>query len=258
MRYASSVFWTNRYAMSPEIFDRAMSDSEREILEGFLRRSPTRAKRSRRAIENAFVMWAASTLLFILCWKFLAWLTQILIHYDFGWSSPAAFWFLLLGLPACLMFAIGSTANWIKRWRDPRPLLQADMDGGRVREERFRFTEAKRFQEQEHGGLMYFLRTVDDKILVLFDHESQDLGLRGESPLTSKFQPRTQLLMVRAPNTTYVISQIFSGDIVDAGEPLELLAPPKKWPAQNSLLNMPWDQLEANFSSTEKRSLRLM
>jgi hypothetical protein len=243
--------------MSPDISNRPISDAEREKLKEFLKRIPTSSKRFGMAVANALVMWAVSILIFVMSWKLLAWLIRALLHRDFGWNSPVAFWLLCLALPVCLLLAIVSTVRWIKRWRDTRPLLLADLEGGRVLEELYQFTEAKRFQEQEHGGLMYFLRTVDDSILVLYDHESQDLGVRDENPLASAFQPRAQLTVVRAPHSAYVIEKNFSGDVIDAGEPFDLLAPPKHWPQQDSLLDLRWDELETKFSSSWKPSRRM-
>ena len=34
---------------------------------------------------------------------------------------------------------------------------------------------------------MYFLRTADDKVLTLFDYESQELGANGKDPLQVNF-----------------------------------------------------------------------
>ena len=41
----------------------------------------------------------------------------------------------------------------------------------RVHEERYVFSEAKRFQEPEHGGLIYFLRSNENEV----DRQSSDL-----------------------------------------------------------------------------------
>jgi len=136
-----------------------------------------------------------------------------------------------------------SSARWVKHWRD-REDYRADLQGGQVVEESYEFTAAKRFQEPEHGGLMYFLRTTDDKVFVLFDYESQDFGAQGEDPLKSKFQPCTELLVARTPKTGVVLNQRFSGALLDAGDPYELSIPPQSWPESETYCKFRWDELE--------------
>ena len=91
---------------------------------------------------------------------------------------------------------------------------------------------------------MYFLRTTDDKVFVLFDYESQDFGAQGEDPLKSKFQPCTELLVARTPKTGVVLNQRFSGALLDAGDPYELSIPPQSWPESETYCKFRWDELE--------------
>lgn len=225
-----------------------MSNSEREYLEGLLKSIPTGARRLKHCIENALVLLAVSLLAFVLAWALIAWLVREVLNIDFGWHSSAAMWVLAFGVPACALFATISTVRWFKGWHDSRPLLNADLAGGQVIEEHHIFNAAKRFQEQEHGGLMYFLRTTDDRVLVLFDYESQDISVDGKSPLNSSFKPHTELEIVRAPNSGFFITQHFSGSPLDAGDPYDLLIPPKQWPKSESWCDIPWDKLEETLS----------
>jgi hypothetical protein len=229
--------------------ERSMSNSERDYLEGFLKRAPTGTRRLKEGVENALVLWAVFLLVFVLAWALLAWVGSALFHFDFGWQSPVAIWVLAFGVPACAFLSFVSTVRWIKSWRDPRPMLRADLDGGLVIEEHYQFNAAKRFQEQEHGGLIYFLRTTDDKVLVLFDSESTILRKSEEDPLKSSFKPCTELVMVRAPNTGYVITKAFSGSPLDAGDPLDLLIPPKQWPKSDTWCDIPWGKLDGRLSN---------
>lgn len=175
-----------------------MTESEREFLARVLSRAPTSVARWLRGGANALALWAASLLLFALAWMLVAWALRATVHVDLGWDSPAAGRIAATGAVACALLASVSAARWLKGWSDPRPQLRADLEGGQVAEESYRFTQARHFQEPEHGGLIYFLRTADDEVLALYDHESADLGAAEENPL-------------------------------DAGHPLELAVPPSSW-----------------------------
>jgi hypothetical protein len=129
--------------------------------------------------------------------------------------------------------------------------LVADISGAQVAEEHYVLTAAKRFQEPEHGGLIYFLRTAEDKVLTLYDHESQDLGVQGGEPLKSSFRPKTELVMVRAPQTALVIDKAFSGEVLEAGDPIVLVVPPNEWPETESYCDIPWTELEARLGPVE-------
>jgi hypothetical protein len=224
-----------------------MTAAERECLQRMLRDAPTKLHRWKEGAENALVLWAASMLALVLAWLTLAWLARKLFQFDMGSRSPAALWVIGIGVALCALGAFVSSVRWIRGWSDHRPLLQDDLAGGRVIEERFVFTAVKRSQEPEHGGLMYFLRSDDGHVLTLFDHESQDLGAGGKDPLTSKFEPRTELTLVRAPHAGFVVEQCFSGNALDAGPPLDLAVEPHQWPEPETYCNIPWDELEARL-----------
>jgi len=229
--------------------ERPMSAAERAYLEDSLRKSATSLKRWREGAENALVFWSVSMLLLCLAWVGLAWLARTLVHWDIGWSNnPSAFEVLAVAALACAVLAVVSSVRWIKGWQDIRPALRADLEGGQVVDERYQFVAAKRFQEQHHGGVLYFLRTSDDKVLVLFDYESQELAVHDKDPMTSTFRVHTELLMVRAPKTGFVIRKEFSGALLDPGELHDMDDAPEKWPEDESLCPIAWDDLERHFS----------
>jgi hypothetical protein len=140
----------------------------------------------------------------------------------------------------------------MKKWRDLRPALGADLESGEVEEEHYEFTAAKRFQESEHGGMMYFLRTVDDKVFVLFDYESQGLGAEGQEPLASEFQPREKFELVRAPHSGIVLEQNFSGTPLEIGAPIELAVGPSKWPEWECYCEVKWEELDERFGRSRR------
>jgi len=198
---------------------------------------------------NALVLWSASLLGLVIVWLVCAWLARKLFDANIGLHSSAAVWVLGVAIPLLAMYAVISSVRWVKAWKDCRHLLRADIAEALVIEEHYTFTAAKRFQEPEHGGLIYFLRTEEGEVLTLFDHESQDLGIQGGDPLSSSFQPRTDLVMVRAPLTAFVLSKTFSGEQLETGDPEELAADPRQWPESEALCSIPWDELEAKLGS---------
>lgn len=226
-----------------------MTESEREFLTQTLSSAASRIQRRVRAAGNAFVLLAASLLAFVLAWAVVAWVIRRAIGRDYGWESPIAMWVVLFGVVVCAFFAVISTARWVASWPDDRGKLSVDLNGGVIFDELYRFVAVKRFQEPEHGGLIYFLRTDDERVLVLYDHESQSLGAQGEDPLASPFRPCTELTMARAPATRYVLNKRFDGSVLDLGTPIELAVSPKEWPEQDELCQIPWDELERRLGA---------
>lgn len=235
--------------MPSQTIRRQATETENAFLEQLLRNAATTGRRWMQGAENALVLWAASLLGLILLWLALAWIGRKFLALEFGLRSDAAVWVFGVGIPACTVYAVISSVGWIRGWQDYRPLLRADIDERKVDEEHYIFTEAKRFQEPEHGGLIYFLRTSEDKVMTLFDHESQDFGVQDADPLKSSFVPGENLVMVRAPRTRFVISQTFSGPSLDAGDPIELTADPKDWPETETYCDIPWTELRARLGT---------
>lgn len=201
------------------------------------------------------MLWAVSLLGLMVIWLGLAWLVRKLVGIEFGLHSPTAVWIVLIALPACGIYAIVSAARRIKRRPHRRPLLPADLDAGQVDEEHYEFTDAKRFQEPEHGGLIYFLRTTSGEVITLYDRESQDLGARGKDPMNSSFAPRSDLMIVRAPRTRFVIKKSFSGARLKVGQPVELCVQPDRWPEDEAYCEVPWSELETRFGPVEPEAV---
>ncbi|MDF1659499.1 MAG: hypothetical protein P1U58_17920 [Verrucomicrobiales bacterium] len=155
---------------------------------------------------------------------------------------------------AIAIWSIVESVKWVKSHKDRRPEFLADLDGGEVNEITHQFTAVKVFQEQEHGGLFYFLKTIEDRVFVLYDDESQDLGVQGENPMESEFRPKTILHMAQAPRTKFVLSREFSGDPLTVGETHDLLVSPESWPESDSFCRTRWDNLEKRFSQPRKKN----
>jgi hypothetical protein len=235
--------------MLNETIPRAAEPSERRYLADALRRAPTRMQRLRRGIVNGVLLCAASSLILVLAWAALAAVLQRVSHLNVGWHSSIA-----LGISAVILIvaptgSVFSTFRWMRGWKDIRPLLAADLESGIVVEEHYELAEARRFQEPEYGGLVYFLRSTDGRVLTLYDHESQSLGAHDEDPFMSTLQPKSHLVIVRAPNARFVLDLQFSGRLLDPGATLQLAIPSRLWPESEELCTIPWDALEARLSA---------
>lgn len=229
--------------------EREMLPQEREFLDGILRISPSNSKRWFEGAQNALVLWAASLLLVVLCWLVVAWLVGLVSDLNFGIKSQYAIWIVGVGAAICAAYSIVSSVKWVKAWVDDRPLLKEDLRNNKVLEEALEIVDIKRFQEPEHGGLIYFLRISDDRILVLYDEESQQLGVEDRDPFSSSFVPLHRLRIVRAPATQFLLSREFSGAPIAISKTPYLNIPPDKWPESDSWCDIPWRELESKLSS---------
>lgn len=231
-----------------------MSEEERKLLIQRIKAAPNVITRWKRAAGEALVTWVVVAVLFVFAWTLIAWLAQKAIHKEIGPNSPAAKWILAIGVLGSGIYAIFSSVRWLQKWPDPRKAYQADLESGQVIEESYEFVAAKRFQEQEHGGLIYFLRTTNDKVFALWDYERQDLGVQNENPQDSKFKPMSNLLIVRAPQSEFVINKKFSGTILEAGEPYDMTIGPDSWPEDEAYCRIKWDDLEKRLNRKDRKT----
>lgn len=227
--------------------ERALTDEERRKLERLARRQPDRYQRWREAAVNAGVLALSMTGVVLVPWLLLAWLVRKFGGPDIGVHSAVAPWIVGIGLPLAAIGAIVSTVRWMRTWTGRLGDIDRDLAAGRVREERHAFVAAKRFQEQEHGGLVYFLRSADDRVYVIYDRRSQELGMDGDDPLSSPFRAREQLTIVRAPLSGRVLRRRFSGAVLEASEPHDLTTATDDWPEDDGYCALPWDELETRL-----------
>jgi hypothetical protein len=229
------------------VTERAFTADERRQLEEIARAIPGRNGRFRRGAVNALVLFAASTLGLVIVWGLVAWVVNKLAGVEFGFDTAVAPWVFGIGIPLAAIGAIVSSVRWLRGWENPTDDIRQELATGTVLEEHHVFTEARRFQEPEHGGLIYFLRTADDRAFVVYDGESQDLGVGDGDPLASPFKPHANLRVVRTPRSRMVLDKTFSGPVLDAGAPLDLAADPKDWPEQDEYCAFGWGELEARL-----------
>jgi hypothetical protein len=226
---------------------RPMTDEERVRLGELLASSPSRVV---PAATSFLLTWVLGSIGFVVAWTIATVIGRMLFGARIGWNSPAGPWIAGGGALLGAVVAAVTTARWLRGWKDARPGLLADLAGGVVTVERLHFTEARRFQEPEHGGLLYFLRAADDRVFAMFDHESQDLAIAGKDPLASPFRPGRELLLARAPSSGCVFSRTFSGPLLEAGAPAELSASPRDWPESDEFCPVAWDDLDRRWSGS--------
>jgi hypothetical protein len=231
----------------PDSTQRPMTHEERARLGEFLASSPSRLV----PVAASFLLtWALCSIGSLIAWTIATVIARMLFGARIGWNTPAGPWIAGGGALLGAIVAAVTTARWLRRWKDARPGILADLAGGVVTVEGLSFTDARRFQESEHGGLLYFLRAVDDRVFAMFDHDSQDLAIEGKDPLTSPFRPGRELLLVRAPASGFVFSRTFSGLPLEAGRPTELTASPRDWPESDEFCTAAWDELDRKWGGS--------
>jgi hypothetical protein len=229
---------------------RPATPDELESLEKLIAQAPTSVKRLKRGAGNAIVLWAASLLAVVVVWLVLGWMAGKALNLSIGLHSSATVWLVSFATPLCAVFAVLSSIKWGRGWPDYGPQLREDLTQARVTEERYVFAEAKRFQEPEHGGLIYFLRSTENEVFTTYDYESQTLGVDDNEPLQSSYRPQSNMLIVRAPKSGFVLSSKSSGTELSVGTPVELTAGPKEWPEADKVCHIPWEHLEQRLGST--------
>lgn len=224
--------------------EREQSASEKAYLEDLLSKLPTGRRRTRETIENFFVMLAVLTLIGVLIWAAIGWLAPKVVDSQIGWSSKYAIPIVLSIVVVAAIYSAYSTTHWMQSWPDSRQPVRDDLAAGLVSEEHLTVLEAKLLQDPEHGGFIYFLRADDDRVLVIYDHESLDLAMADEDPMGTSFEPQSRVTVVRAPQSGFTIKISFSGEDIDVHGPTEISAPPDKWPEDEKFSPIPWEQIE--------------
>jgi hypothetical protein len=230
-----------------QITDRPFTDAEKAQLQRILAAVPSRPQQLKAAVRQLFLFWAFSFLAGIVVWLLAAAIAKALLGVAFGWGSPHVTSMFVGVLALSLLFSAVFTVRWFHSMRGPELTLRKDLAAGQASEEVYAFSAVKRFQEQEHGGLMYFLKSSDEASYVMFDTESQQLGAQGRDPLGSSFRPRTALRIVRTPLAKLVLTSEFSGEELAPPAPIALKAAMSAWPQPDAPFAERWDALETRF-----------
>jgi hypothetical protein len=115
----------------------------------------------------------------------------------------------------------GTVAEYRARFATNAP-LEADLAAGIKQCETLRIDEALCVQENEHGGLGYFCRVADGRVIFVLDYasaswEDEDLAAgyrRGVDPRQERFVPTDTLRVCRGPARGHVFDEDFSGSPV--------------------------------------------
>ena len=200
--------------------------------------------------------WITLFFIYTLIWLIAAWFGRALFDAHFGWNSQWKDTIVFIGVLLGGLFVSYAILHQLKYQHRRGTVIRRDIAKGVVNEMRMKVVEAKRFEEPEHGGLLYFLYTSDKKVFTMFDYESQDLGVQGLDPLTSSFCPCENFAIVQAPESRLVLNSNFTGDQIKLEPPLVLAVPPAKWPRFEEFCNTPWEKLETKYSRPTRHSTR--
>lgn len=187
--------------------------------------------------------------LVVLLWLLLAWIVRTIFGFDFGWNYPHGtiiFWSIIC---LSLSYIVVSVIRSQKPNHQRREKLILDIKNGKILVEEHRLTEAKVFEEPEHGGYIYFFRTTEGKVFVFFDNESQDLAVGGEDAKMSSFVPRTQLKVERTPIAKDWIRDEIFGTKLAVTEPLLMTDDTNKWPPDGEFIDISWSDIVTKYGA---------
>lgn len=235
--------------MSVEIVSRPMTAREQQILAKFGKRPPGRPWAVRLGPRRFFVvpLLAGMFLAAVSLWRGLDWLPEVVRAGTGPLFEP-----LLAALAMLALFAIWRSWRWRRAAMRNRERLfgayWADLDGGRVDEERYRFEDGLSVLEPESGGQIYLLKLDAARCLVVYDRESCGLRERGGDPLGSAMQPARNAVLRRAPRSGLLLSIEFAGTAFDK-KPSEALgyAVPA-WSRDGRIWEVPWGELQRRIA----------
>ncbi|WP_019614078.1 hypothetical protein [Psychromonas ossibalaenae] len=228
--------------MSETAVTRKMNASESEFINSLLQSMPSGRRRLLKAALNTAVFWLLSMLAFGLLWLVLTWAVGLFSTLEIGLNSGYGLWIKYSGVFICAVYALSVTLKWLQQWPDHRAALLRDKAGGVVVDEHYHVAEVKCFKEPQYGGLIYFLHMSDNKVLVVYDYESQ-------TEKGSSFVVKRSLQISRAPDSGYYIEQHFSGAVITSCATFALTIAPDLWPKPDSWCDIDWHELEDKFST---------
>ena len=188
-------------------------------------------------------------LVLVLIWIFINWLLGFIVAFDFGWNSQYRNYILwpIVGFSySWFLFEVAKSCGPNSK---TRLAVKKDLEVKILKVSEYPIYEAKVFEEPEHGGFIYFVRTSGDKVLALFDSESQDLSIDGQDPKDSSYKIRSVLKISRAPNSNIIVDEQYSGDLVQISELEVFTENTKIWPEHAGFVKCKWENVSAKYGA---------
>ncbi len=229
--------------MPLEITQRPVTAEEQIIIDEMRAQIPSANQHQWIVLKTALRFWLNSSIIVLSLGFGLFWLLKHFVNAKFAEYGPLLPYLAIFASSGCAILALFSSIKFGRDMRRKQNAVSQDLATGLVNQESYLIVAAQRFQEPEHQGLMYFLLTDQQKVLVLYDRESQELSLQDRNPLASSFSPKASLCIARLPNTGEMLSCKFSGTPLTLNPPLELSLAPEDWPEDGSYCDIRFDQL---------------
>lgn len=200
-------------------------------------------------VPIALGLWGLVAAVLFGAWSVLGKLSDGFLGWPLDWDSTAGRWLLSGALLAWTAWCVRGVIRQRRHTAQLRDRLRQDLAAAEVEERNHRFVAARVFEEPEHGGLIYFLRTDRDRVYVHYDQESLERAIPGHAADAIPFRPRTLLVSVQAPRSGWSVGEQWSGDALDAGAPLPINLDPERWPEDGRFSRIPWDRLDQRLAS---------
>jgi hypothetical protein len=139
-----------------------------------------------------------------------------LIYYIRDYLPPTNLFILSIIAFYCVLWSFVlyklSSMRDKKRVTNINSKINLDLKNNIVQEENFNITDILCFEEIEHGGLAYFLKTDENKVLFIMDYTSPCDEERTLEQKQKDFFPAKQFKLVKAPMSEVILSVTFSGE----------------------------------------------
>lgn len=186
-----------------------------------------------------------------LAWRFLDWsVSELFSPFNIGWAQFYCSGFLWVIFLISYLFVFVLVSRAYSRTVPEKKLLENDLKEGVVDVFEYPIYEAKVFEEIEHGGFVYFLRTVNDKVLALYDYESIQLSMDEKDPFDSSYKVREIYKVLKTPNAKYLIGEQFHGGLIKVLEVKPLTLDNGIWPEHSEIVDCDWCDVESRFGKS--------
>ena len=221
---------------------RSMTPDERDYVEEDIHEQPDGG--ARHFLRN----WKYSLIGLALVWLAIAHaveeVSDATVLFDAQILPVAAVAILALSVfAAFVMTRIGRSSYDPEIAEDARQALAS----GEVVDKIFQLREGKVFVQPGKSGLVYFLRTDEDRVYVWFDEESEDLADEGKSIFSGKTKPLTRLIIPTSVAGDYEFDVTFEGSPIPLSEPMPLIRNEDKWPDDEEFCKVDWADVESRF-----------